>query len=597
MRLMPAFESIVDVLGHRAAVRPDAVAYTFLESGEHEGAQFTWGALDTRCRAIGAAIAARVPKDSRVLVMYPPGLDFVAGFFGCLYAGAIAVPTYPPSGARVDRTVTRLRGMIRDAGISLILGPSSQTLKLPQLAVLVPELAGIPFMAADEIPDAGADAWRYPALVRNAIAFLQYTSGSTATPRGVMVTHANLLHNLTASAALARHNEESVSVSWLPVNHDMGLIEGVLQPAYSGFPAYLMAPAAFLQRPARWLQAISRLRASHSGGPNFAYDLAVRRIRPCDRAALDLSCWRVAFNGSEPVRKETLEVFQQTFGECGFRWEAFKPAYGLAESTLLVTSRDRGEPPLCVDVDKQALAAGRVLVRRAGDGDRRTAVSLVASGSPAPDAGIVIVDPERGARCNPDGVGEIWVSGPSVARGYWHQPADTARTFRAFLETGEGPFLRTGDLGFFHGDQLFVTGRIKDVLIVRGLKHYPQDLELTAERAAAGLRPGCCAAFAVVCGGEERAAIVAEIDTTEAASDANQLPATIAAIRRAITDVHQVAPCAVALVAAGSLPKTTSGKLQRYVCRDLFLSGELPIVAEWLEADRPLTRELERVAS
>jgi acyl-CoA synthetase (AMP-forming)/AMP-acid ligase II len=594
MRLMPDVTSIVELVGHRAAMQPDSVAYTFLESGEHAGAQFTWAALDRRCRAIGAAIAARVPKDSRVLVMYPPGLDFVAGFFGCLYGGAIAVPTYPPSGGRVDRTVARLRGMIRDAGITLILGPSSHSVRLPQLTILVPELAGLPFLAADEIPDDRAEGWRGPAHVRNGIAFLQYTSGSTATPRGVMVTHANLLHNLAASAALARHDDESVSVSWLPVNHDMGLIEGVLQPAYSGFPAYLMSPAAFLQRPARWLQAISRLRATHSGGPNFAYDLAVRRVRPCDRAALDLSCWRVAFNGSEPVRKETLEVFQRTFGECGFRWEAFKPAYGLAESTLLVTSRLRGETPLCIDVDKQALAAGRVVVRTPGGGERRT-VSLVASGSPAPDAGIVIVDPERRVRCSPDCVGEIWVSGPSVARGYWRQPKETARTFQAFLGNGEGPYLRTGDLGFVHDDQLFVTGRIKDVLIVRGLKHYPQDLELTAERASAVLRPGCCAAIAVECGGEERAAIVAEIDAVEAAPDANALSGTIAAIRRAIADVHQIAPCAVVLVPAGSLPKTTSGKLQRYVCRDLFLSSELPSSAEWLDAD--LTEELERVAS
>jgi acyl-CoA synthetase (AMP-forming)/AMP-acid ligase II len=394
-------------------------------------------------------------------------------------------------------------------------------------------------------------------------------------------------------------------VSWLPVNHDMGLIEGVLQPAYSGFPAYLMAPAAFLQRPARWLQAISRLRATQSGGPNFAYDLCVRRVTESDRRSLDLSAWRIAFNGSEPVRRSTLESFQRTFGECGFRWNAFRAAYGLAESTLLVTSSPSGEEPVCLEVDRSMLKAGRVLVRESGP-DRRDnpqdGTPLVASGSPAGGARVVIVDPQRRTLCAADRIGEIWVAGASVARGYWGRPQETTDAFQAFLESGDGPFLRTGDLGFLRGRHLFVTGRIKDVLIVRGQKHYPQDLELTAERAASSLRPGCCAAFAIDCRGEERAAIVAEIDATRPgattpASGGEDVQRTLTAIRRGITEVHSIAPCAVTLVPPGSLAKTTSGKLQRYVCRDAFLAGGLPILAQWIDDDVDVALPLERAAS
>lgn len=603
MRLTPSFDTLVDLLQHRADIQPGDPAYTFLDSGEREGDRLTWLQLERRSRAIGAAIGERVPAGSRVLVMFPPGIDFIPAFFGCLYAGAIAVPTYPPSGGRSDGAIARLRGMLSDAGVALVVGPASVMACIGQLEPLVPELSRIACLAVDGVADDGADRWRHPSSRPDDIAFLQYTSGSTAVPRGVMVTHGNLLDNLEASAQLARHDESSISVSWLPVNHDMGLIEGVLQPAYTGFPAYLMAPTAFLQRPARWLQAISRLRATESGAPNFAYDLCVRRVTDSERRTLDLSAWRIAFSGSEPIRRTTLEAFQRTFGECGFRWNAFRPAYGLAESTLLVASSPRGDEPPCIRVDRDRLASGHAVVRRSPANrpeDRHDAAWLVSSGSAAGGSRVVIVDLQHGTECPPDRVGEIWVAGASVARGYWGRPKDTLDTFHAFLENGDGPFLRTGDLGFFHGQQLFVTGRIKDVLIVRGLKHYPPDLELTAERASPLVRPGCCAVFAVDSNGEERAAVVAEVDASRAGmavdGEANQFQAAIASIRRGIAEVHSLAPCAVVLVAAGSLPKTTSGKLQRYACRHGFLTGRLQMVAEWSDADAPFAA-LQRVAS
>jgi acyl-CoA synthetase (AMP-forming)/AMP-acid ligase II len=583
MRLTPSLASFVDVLERRAGEQPDDTAYVFLESGEQESARITWSVLERRSRALGTAIAGLVEPGSRVLVMFPPGIEFASGFFGALYGGAIAVPTYPPSGGRIDRAVARLRGLVADAGISLVVSTASVESHRLQLEAVLPELAGIPWLVTERVDGAAADAWVHPDVGRDAVAFLQYTSGSTAAPRGVMVTHGNLIENLAASSTLARHDCSSVLVSWLPVNHDMGLIQGVLQPAYSGFPAWLMAPAAFLQRPARWLQAISRLSATHSGGPNFAYDLCVRRIPEAERDTFDLSGWRVAFNGSEPVRRDTLESFHRRFGICGFRWNAFRPAYGLAESTLVVTSRPCGDDPTTIDVDRRRLAAGLVTPRRLEPGTHEgDVVSLVSSGSAAPGSEVAIVDPQRRVRSGADRVGEIWIAGPSVASGYWRRPQDTADTFLAYLADGKGPYLRTGDLGVLRDGELFVTGRLKDVIVIRGLKHYPQDIERTVEQAVREVRPGCCAAFAFDRLGEERAAIVAEVDSASGTS-LERLEEAVDAIRRQVIEAHCIAPAAVVFVAAGSLAKTTSGKLQRYACRDAFLAGTLDVVSHWID--------------
>jgi acyl-CoA synthetase (AMP-forming)/AMP-acid ligase II len=383
-----------------------------------------------------------------------------------------------------------------------------------------------------------------------------------------MVSHANLLDNLAATHRDGGYDHESVSVSWLPVNHDMGLINGVLQPVFSGCQAYLMAPATFLQRPARWLQAISRYGGTHSGGPNFAYDLCVRRVSDTDAATLDLSCWQVAYNGSEPVRRATLEAFQEKFGVRGFRWEALSPAYGLAESTLLVASVTAGFAPL---FRGDAVASGILHDR----GSR-----------------IVIVDPVS-RRTVPNGkCGEIWVSSASVAQGYWNRPQETGETFGAFTCDDQGPFLRTGDLGLIERDHLFITGRMKDLLIVRGVKHHPPDIELTAERAHPALRAGCCAAVGIDVDGEERVAIVAELDAREGRLDGADIATVLIAIRIAVASAHAISLCRVTLVRAGSLPKTTSGKLQRYLCREALESGALPTVASWSDDEAE-----ERVAS
>lgn len=554
--------TMIDLLRDRAAAQPDECAYTFLDDGEAPGASFTWRQLERRSRAVAAEIARRVPPGARVLVMFPPSLDFIPAFLGVLYAGAIAVPAYPPTGARADRTASRLSGMIEDAGVGLVVAPSGLAARAAATDAGVPGLRGLPCLDPAVVPDECADEWR-PRTSRPAdVAFLQYTSGSTSSPRGVMVTHGNLLHNLEQTEADARYGRESVSLSWLPVNHDMGLINGILQPVYSGCTAYVMSPAAFLQRPARWLQAVSRLGVTHSGGPNFAFDLCVRRVTDDDASTLDLSTWRVAYNGSEPVRRATLEDFQRRFGVRGFRWDAFSPAYGLAESTLLVSSVPAGVPPV---FHGDAVASGTV--------DMRSHVRIVEPASRVPV---------------PHGtVGEIWVAGASVAPGYWKRPDDTAATFEARTAGGEGPFLRTGDLGFIADGRLFVTGRIKDVLIVRGAKHYPQDLERTAEGAHPALRPGCCAAFAVERDGCERVAIVAEIDPRMHARPGGDCSQVLASIRLAVASSHHVTASTVALVAPGVVPKTTSGKLQRFLCREALVTGTLDAIEVWTEGDAP----------
>jgi acyl-CoA synthetase (AMP-forming)/AMP-acid ligase II len=371
-------------------------------------------------------------------------------------------------------------------------------------------------------------------------------------------------------------------MSWLPVIHDMGLIEGVLEPMYAGYPAYLMAPAAFLQRPIRWLRAITRYRATNSGGPNFAYDLCARKVDDAQCDELDLSSWRVAYNGAEPVRGDTLAAFHERFSNVGFRWRSFYPVYGLAEATLVVTSGRRDYEATIQTADAGAISRG---VFRDATDDTPIARPLVACGTGTFGTRVVIVDPEARRSCGDGEIGEIWVASPSVARGYWRREQLSAETFGARLANGDGPFLRTGDLGVLRNGELIVTGRLKDLLIVRGLKHYPQDLELTAERQHSALRAGCAAAFALDDEGRDEVAIAIEVDPRALAADANELAVQlhdiVAAIRRAVTEEHGVVLGAVSLLSIGTMPKTSSGKLRRHSCRQGFLEYTLDEMIRW----------------
>jgi acyl-CoA synthetase (AMP-forming)/AMP-acid ligase II/acyl carrier protein len=543
--------SLAAALALRAARTPERTAYVFLAEGEAEQDRLTYAALDARARAIAAALSRSVRPGDRALLLYPPGLDFVAAFFGCLYAGAIAVPAYPP---RSPRMMPRLQSILADArpAVALAAGASLQRVRgWLERTPEVSEAAALPWLATDELDPAPA-GWEPPAPDGDAVAFLQYTSGSTSTPKGVMVTQANLVHNQRVIQDACGHSEDSVFVSWLPLYHDLGLIGNLLQATWVGAPCVLMAPVAFLQNPSRWLRAVSRYRGTTSGGPNFAYDLCVRRMPPAEIEKLDLSCWQVAFNGAEPVREETLARFAEAFAPAGFRSGALYPCYGLAEATLMVSGGNPGE---------------ETVVRELGE--RR----LVGCGHVLLDLEVAIVDPDSGTPRPPGGVGEIWVAGDSVARGYWNRPEETAQAFGATLADGRGPWLRTGDLGALAAGELFVAGRLKDLIILRGRNHYPQDLEATAGKAHPALGDGTGAAFAIDSEGEERLVIVHEVDRHAARPEE-----IAAAVRQAIAEEHEALAWEVVLVPTGGVPRTTSGKVQRRACRDLYLGGELRVL-------------------
>ncbi|HVR99894.1 MAG TPA: amino acid adenylation domain-containing protein [Thermoanaerobaculia bacterium] len=568
---MSAPQSFVDVVRTQADRLGEKRAFTFLADGEEPAEHLTYAGLDRRAREIGADLQRRGAAGERVLLLFPPGLDFVAAFLGCLYAGAVAVPAYPPS---PGRGTGRLRGLLQDARPRLALTVSASLERVER------ELAGaFEAVAMDIMPSGLAEDWRPPAAGPSTLAFLQYTSGSTSTPKGVRITHGNLLANERAIQRAFGQSEESVVAGWLPLYHDMGLIGNVLQPIWCGGSCVLMSPLAFLQKPSRWLEAVSRFRATTSGGPDFAYALCVRKVPPAARAGLDLSSWRVAYNGAEPVRAATLDAFAEAFAPSGFRRQAFYPCYGLAEATLFVSGGDPDSQPIV----------------RSEEGK-----PLVGCGRAWPGERLAIVDPETGMAL-PDGrEGEVWVAGPSVADGYWNRPEETERTFGVRLaKTGEGPFLRTGDLGLLDAQgELFVTGRLKDLIVVRGRNLYPHDLERTAEESHPALRPGGAAAFSVEAGGAERLVVVAEVERRREAESA----AAVEAVRTTLVREHEVAPWEVVPIRAGTLPKTSSGKVRRTACREEYLAGgltrlssPLPFAAEGAGV-RTLAAHLLRVA-
>ena len=570
---LPELSTLVDLLQGRASRLPGKTGYTFLADGEEAETNLTYGELDERARAIAVMLKSVGATGQRVLLLYPSGVDYIAAFFGCLYAGAVAVPAYPP---RLNRNLLRLQTIVADAQATVALTTVPILTRIEPLFEKTPELRGLRWLNTDRLDLKLSEEWEKPSLGSETLAFLQYTSGSTSVAKGVMVSHGNLLHNERMIARAFEQTEDSITVGWLPLYHDMGLIGNVLQPLYTGTPCILMSPMAFLQRPFRWLQAISRYRATTSGGPNFAYDLCVNKINAEQRELLDLSSWSVAYNGSEPVRAETLERFAATFEPSGFRREAFLPCYGLAEATLLVSGAQKTNAPLFKTFQTEALERNRAVAASfSEDANLRT---LVGCGKPPAEQQVVIVDPETLAACEPGNVGEVWVAGPNVTHGYWNRPDETEHVFHARLaKTNEGRFLRTGDLGFIEEGQLFVTGRLKDLIIIRGLNHYPQDIEFTVESCHPSLRPGGGAAFSVEVNGDERLVVVQEVNHRQRPD----LPLVLETIRQAIADEHEVQVHSLVLVKAGEIPKTSSGKIQRGACRARFLAGSLDALITW----------------
>ncbi|HEX2270550.1 MAG TPA: fatty acyl-AMP ligase [Pyrinomonadaceae bacterium] len=580
------FASLVDLLRWRAAKQPDRVAFTYVANGEDDEAHITYGELDHGARAIAATLQASYSAGTRALLLYPAGFEFIKAFFGCLYAGIIAVPVNPPHPARLSRTLPKVQAITFDADPAVVLTDTKLLQRTESIFEEFPLFRTKRWLATDELSEEPLVPERVESIRKDVLAFLQYTSGSTSTPKGVMVTHGNLLHNSAYLADAFHHTTETIMVSWLPTFHDMGLIWGILQPIYSGFRCYLIPPPSFIQRPFRWLQAMSRYQATHSLAPNFAYELCARKIRPEQLALLDLSHWRVAVNGAEPVRDQTLTLFSRTFAPCGFRQTAFYPGYGLAEGTLLATAKRATPSYVTCRVDAAALAQYRVVEVNDGQDDQASQI-LVSSGHTSHQVEVIIVDPETLVPCAPGVVGEIWLRSPSNARGYWNRSEETKQTFEAYLSTtGAGPYLRTGDLGFLKDGELFVTGRRKDLIIIGGSNYYPQDIELTAEQSHEDLRRGACAAFSVDDGVAERLVITIEVERlrrdqrNEKRSDLQRATATraqdmVAAIRRAVAEEHELQVHQVALLKTGTISKTSSGKIQRHLCRQKFLASSL----------------------
>jgi amino acid adenylation domain-containing protein len=582
LELACSASTLVDLLRYRVLYQPDRSAFTFLLDGETETTSFTYKELDLRSRTIATHLQTMGVSGERALLLYPPGLDYLAAFFGCLYAGVVAVPAYPP---RNHRNTPRIMAILSDAQAAIALTTTAIIDRVQSLLTEKPDLDAMQWLTTDNLDDRTVEAWQAPSIDGNTLAFLQYTSGSTGTPKGVMLTHGNLLHNAAVTYRYMEHSPNSTFISWLPAYHDMGLIGGILQPLYGGFPCILMPPASFLQRPYRWLQAISRYQGTTSGGPNFAYDLCVEKITPDQRQTLDLSHWNVAFNGAEPIRNGSLERFAATFAESGFRREAFYPCYGMAEATLMVSGGVKAAAPVIKTVEKAALECNQIVEADAGD---QEVCMLVGCGQPIPEQQIIIAHPETFDRCKMGEVGEIWVSGPSVGQGYWNRSEETTYTFQAYLsDTRDGPFLRTGDLGFLQDGELFITGRAKDLIIIRGRNLYPQDLEFTAERSHPALRIGSSAAFAIAMHDEERLVLVQEVEFRQKPN----VDEVTQAIRRAIAEVHEIQAYAIVLIKAGTISKTSSGKIQRRACRAAFLAGDLETIGssilEIVEVEHP----------
>ncbi|MEF2074608.1 AMP-binding protein [Consotaella aegiceratis] len=575
---------------------PDTPLYTFLREGGALAEAETWTAAETRDKIQSLATCLRdmVEPGARVLILLPPGLEFIRAFFACILSGAIAVPTMPANFSRHAGARHRITGILANSGIEIVLHDSAGGAGLrAALAGIVPE--GVRWLATDTVDASGGDA---PFRVDpDALAMLQYTSGSTGAPKGVQVGVRNIIHNARVIETAMAFGPQSRLVSWLPFFHDMGLFSGVIQPMLVGFPALLMPPATFIKSPVSWLNAVTAFNASVSGGPNFAYDLCVSRISDAEKADLNLGGWQVAFNGAEPIRAATLDRFAAAFESCGFRRESFYPCYGLAEATLMVTGAEVGQLVERRHLDRAA-PNGDGAGPGAGDDPGRSSLELIASGRVHEERSAIgnrcaIVDPGTLRPCKPREVGEIVVSGDSVTRGYWNNTKATSEaivTFELPGDPGPMPYLRTGDLGFMEDGYLFVTGRRKDVIILRGQNLYPHDIEETFEAETQLDESGGCVVF-VLEDAAQTPVLVQQVSrqiwrllrqetgTREVARIRERLEAA----RAMINAEHGLWLDRICLIKPMTLPKTTSGKVQRAATRALYEAGELRVGLELAE--------------
>ncbi|MGZ5787890.1 MAG: condensation domain-containing protein, partial [Burkholderiaceae bacterium] len=568
-----SIKTFVDLLSYRASIQPDVLAFRFLSYSATgiEADTITFKALDSRARQIAKQLLIKCQPGDRALMLYPSGIDFIAAYFGCLYAGVIAVPGYPP---KRNQKLGRLKSLVQNCQAKVAMTDlQTQLIAEPQFDE-VDELKSLAWVITDTAGFNSAEDVGLPQVQADDIAFLQYTSGSTGDPKGVMVTHANLMANSRSIYTAMEHGPDTVFVGWLPLFHDMGLIGNVLQPIYAGIPSTLMAPASFLQRPMRWLEAISKYKATTSGGPNFSYDLCVDSIKDEDLVQLDLRSWTIAFNGAEPIRPETLRTFSDKFSRCGFDPASHYACYGMAETTLLITGAEPGKGTRTTHFDENQLQQKRAVMV---DGNTAPGHELVSCGNARCEQGVVIVNPDTMLRCAEGEVGEVWAHGDSNAKGYWQRQDATATTFAAYIsDTKEGPYLRTGDLGFVHQGELYIAGRLKDVVIIRGMNHYPQDIELTAFESHEAFMPNGAAVFTVEEKGQEQLVIVLEIRRTYLRTFDPE--ALARAIQQAVVLQHELQVRSIVFIKPGQLPKTSSGKVQRQRCKQQFLDHQIEAI-------------------
>ncbi|AWN22233.1 AMP-dependent synthetase [Deinococcus irradiatisoli] len=554
----PHWPTLLDLLRDRATMVPNQ-GLIYLADGEAQEIQLSYQTLHGQAQLLAAQLQQRFKPGDRAILIFGEGLEIIPAFFGVIYAGLVAVPLMPP---RPGQPADDLLALMADAQASLILTTTDVSHFLQ--SVLGASNGSLPIIATDAPVPGDLPLWTRPDLSAESLAALLYTSGSTSLPRGVMMTHRHIMRRLGGLADLmASVDTSGATVNWLPLQHLMGLFGSVLQPMYMDIQAVVLPTSKVIERPVRWLQAMSRFRAGSSGAPNFAFQMCVDRVNPQERQDLDLSHWKLAILSTEAIRTETLDQFAQTYTPFGFRRSAYYTAYGLSESAGTFDIQQRPIRPSTLSLDPEALEKDQVRVHTSGAG-----LILVGCGMPMPGQEIVIVDPETLQPCENDRVGEIWIRGPQVADGYWHQPEATAQTFQAFLSTGEGPYLRSGDLGFFYDQELYIAGRLKEMLIVRGKNLYAVDLERTAEAAHPALLPASSAAFSIPVDGEEQLVLIHEVRPDQTEVDVEDVAS---AVRRLIGERHLLPVHSVVLVEAGSIPRTDTGKIRRAYARSLFL--------------------------
>lgn len=567
--LPPSIRNLADLFEFSCRRKPQELAYAFVRDTLELESQLTYGELEHKVRSLAGQLARKARPGARALLLYPPGFDVVCAFWACICAGLVPVPAPAPDPVRRKHSLPRLRAIIEDAQVSLVLTTAGIENLSSELSI-AKDGSQIEWMATDQ-PYDQADAVELPHLKETALAYLQYTSGSTATPRGVMISHGNVLSHCKALSLAGGVSSRSRSLCWLPYFHDYGLLHGIIAPFYAGIPAYLMSPITFLRRPLRWLEAVSRFSITHSGGPNFSYESCFRAARQQPEWQADLSTWAVASCGAEPIYADTVERFIETFGPLGFRRTSFTPAYGLAEATLVVTMKRTGTEPTFLMVEAEALADSIIKESSASERGTRT---LLGCGEPLEETRVLIVNPSTQRSCQAGAVGEVWLAGAGIATGYWGRPEESDATFKATLAgSGEGPYLRTGDLGFIHRGELFLTGRLKDLIIVRGRNHYPQDIERTVEQVHPALRAGGGVAVSIDEHGEEHVVVVQEVLRHVKDLNCEEIGARV---REAVAEQHELHVYDVVFIKAGSLPKTSSGKVQRRACREAYLANTFP---------------------